>query len=460
MTNRTAFIAAVVLLLSLISTAQAQWKPAASPLMTRWADDVSPDNSLREYPRPQMERKDWTNLNGLWKYAITSVDAATPDQWQGDILVPFAVESALSGVGKKVGPYKALWYQREFAAPPVDEERWLLHFGAVDWHTKVWVNGTLIGEHRGGFDPFSFDITHALKIEGPNRITVRVWDPSDAGTQPRGKQVLQPGGIHYTSVTGIWQTVWLEPVPKAHIRSLRIRPDVDGSLVEVSIAAAAGEKFHVDVKANGEIVAQGGGRVDETARIKIPSAKLWSPDSPHLYDLVVRLDNTDEVQSYVGMRKIEFKRDEAGRNRMFLNNKPLFQYGPLDQGWWPDGLLTAPTDEALRYDIEITKEMGFNMARKHVKVEPARWYYWADKLGLLVWQDMPSLMARGQPQQVQPQQAEDVALAAQAEMQYHVELKAMIDALHNHPCIVVWVSVQRRLGATQNQRGAEVDHGL
>jgi len=416
------------------------WAPAAPRLLTRWAKDVALAAPLPEYPRPQLVRDRWTNLNGLWDYAITDLDAGVPATWDGRILVPFAVESALSGVGKQVGPDRALWYRTSFARPAgAAGERLLLHFGAVDWHAQVWVDGVRVGEHRGGYDPFSFDVTAALGAGPRHTLVVRAWDPSDLGGQPRGKQTSAPGGIFYTPVTGIWQTVWLEPVPAAHVRRLKITPRFTASAVEVVVDAGPDEAVEVDVASGGRVVASGKGRTNAALVIAVPDAKPWSPASPHLYDLSVRLASGDAVRSYFGMRSIGVVKDAAGVPRMALNGEPLFQLGPLDQGWWPDGLYTAPTDEALRFDVEITRQMGFNMARKHVKVEPARWYYWADKLGLLVWQDMPSVLVRGKRHAVGGSAAEDADLTAQEKHDYRVELKALIDTHFNSPAIVVWV---------------------
>lgn len=442
-----------VLTLSLVALVAAplradDWAPKKAPLMTRWADDVSPENVLPEYPRPQLERERWKNLNGLWDYAIQPKAESKPKDWDGKILVPFCAESALSGVMKRVGGENKLWYQRSFVVPS-DWQKWnvLLHFGAVDWQTTVWVNGKKIGQHEGGYDPFTFDITDALKKGSENTIVVSVWDPTDQGPQPAGKQVKNPGGIYYTPVTGIWQTVWLEPVSNGgYVKSLKIVPDVDNESVRLTAncgGVANGSRIQVSVidpKTNA-VVGEKRGRPGQELVVPIDGeVKLWSPKHPFLYDLrvsVVASDNSafhyDEVQSYVGMRKIEVKQAKDGYQRLFLNGKPLFQFGPLDQGWWPDGLYTAPTDEALKYDIEITKKLGFNMARKHVKVEPARWYYWCDKLGLLVWQDMPNgdkHIGRDDP---------DITRTPESEAIYRKEWKQIIKATWNHPCIVVWV---------------------
>ena len=434
-----------------------EWRPAQGPLKTRWAKEVSPDNVHAEYPRPQMVRKDWTNLNGLWDYAITPKDEVKPPtKWDGRILVPFAIESALSGVMKKVGPENRLWYRRGFELTPGSlrkGRRVLLHFGAVDWECAVWINGRQVGGHRGGYDPFSLDVTDAL-AKGQNEIIVSAWDPSDAGYQPRGKQVRKPEGIWYTPVTGIWQTVWLEVVPETHIASLRISTRVDEDqamfIVRANRELPVGSRLHVEVSLRGKPVVRGEGDVrfkpsDEISALIYlcnldppHKVELWSPDTPTLYDAKITLtsgDGTppDQVRSYFGMRSVEVKKDTDGFNRIFLNNQPLFQYGPLDQGWWPDGLYTAPTDEALKYDIEMTKKLGFNMCRKHVKVEPARWYYWCDKLGLLVWQDMPNgdrHIGASDP---------DIQRSRESEENYRREWQAIMDALVNQPSIVVWV---------------------
>ncbi len=404
------------------------WQPADGPLMTQWAKEVSPENVWPEYPRPQMVREQWVNLNGLWQYAIQAQDAAEPTAWDGQILVPFAAESALSGVMKSVKPDQRLWYRRTFDKPHVnDRERVLLHFGAVDWDCTVWVNGQQVGAHRGGYDPFHFDITDQLKEE-TNVLVVSVWDPTDVGYQPRGKQVLKPGGIMYTAVTGIWQTVWMETVPAVHVRSLKIVPDIDREIVAVTVDATGPAPVRLSAVDDDQIVATQTGQTGQTIELKIPDPQWWSPDSPHLYDLNVELlrdgQTTDSVDSYFGMRKTHVAKDAQGILRLMLNNRVLFQYGPLDQGWWPDGLYTPASDEAMKYDILMTKKFGMNMARKHVKYESARWYYWCDRLGLLVWQDMP---------------AGDSRRNDESKANFRGELQAMIDALHNFPCIVMWV---------------------
>jgi len=442
--------------------------------MTRWAKDVKLDKVHPEYPRPQMVRKEWLNLNGLWDYALVAKDAPQPTQWDGQILVPFPIESALSGVMKRVSEKERLWYHRTFKVPAgwnlkseisnsKSAQRLLLHLGAVDWEATVTVNGQELGTHRGGYDGFSFDITDALKPGGEQEIVVAIWDPTDRGPQARGKQVLKPGGIMYTATTGIWQTPWLEPVAPAHIERLRITPDFDNSAVGIQTAAVVTSGRNAEVR----VEVLDGRKVVQEARItsqiitpsehispritlKVPNAQPWSPDTPFLYGLRVTFlqdgKKVDEVESYFGMRKISLAKDANGIQRLMLNNQPLFQFGPLDQGFWPDGIYTAPTDEALRYDIEMTKALGMNLARKHVKIEPDRWYYWCDKLGLLVWQDMPGSGVGDEKTDKARPGREDAA------KQFEAEMKAMVEGLGNHPCIVMWVPFNEGWGQHDTPR--------
>jgi beta-galactosidase/beta-glucuronidase len=386
-----------------------------------------------------MVRKDWLCLNGLWQLGLGPRGDTLPtsDDLPEQILVPFPVESALSGVMKHAD---RLWYRRTFRLPESwSDKHVLLHFGAVDWEATVWLNGKKVGSHRGGYDAFTFDVTWALK-PGEQELLVSVWDPTDKGTQPRGKQVERPGGIFYTPTTGIWQTVWLEPVPESHIAGLKIVPDVDNSRVRVTTRARGPiqeQIVRVVVRHGTNRVTTAEGPTGQPLDLALPNAKLWSPDHPFLYDLTVELrqgrQTIDEVQSYFGQRKIAVGKDEKGNTRVLLNGKFLFQVGPLDQGFWPDGLYTAPTDVALKYDIEVTKQLGFNMARKHVKVEPDRWYYWCDRLGLLVWQDMPS-----GDRSVAPGKGE-ITRSRESARDYDHELKRMIDGRFNHPSIIMWV---------------------
>jgi len=425
----------------------AAWKPADGPLMTPFAKDVSPTNALPEYPRMQMVRDAWQNLNGLWDYAITAKDAPPPKAYDGQILVPYPIESALSGVMKQVGPEKCLWYHRTFKTPNLDGgKRLLLHFEAVDWDATVTVNGKEVGRHRGGYDPFTLDITPELRKD-TNDLVVRVFDPTNKGDQPRGKQVLQPKGIWYTPVTGIWRTVWLEPVPARHIDRLAITPDVSEQAVRIRVMTAGGAKglrARVTVSAGGKDVgvctAEPKGDDQLAGLVMVSKPHLWTPDDPFLYDLKVDLlegaTTVDTVTSYVGMRTIKLGKGPQGKTRMLLNGKFVFHMGPLDQGWWPDGLYTAATDEALKYDVEMTRKLGFNMARKHVKVEPQRWYYWCDKLGLLVWQDMPSGNNK----------------SPEGKKQFEAELKELVTDFGNHPSIVMWVVFNEGWGQHDTER--------
>ncbi len=446
-----------LLCLLLATSVQADdWKPADGPLMTRWAAEVTPENAWREYPRPQMVRKCWMNLNGLWDYSIIPAATSTPPtQWQGEILVPFAVESALSGVMKSVGPENTLWYRRAFATPKMRAgERLLLHFGAVDWTSRVWINGRHVGDHTGGYDPFAFDITDALRADGHQQVVVKVNDPTDGGTQPRGKQRNKPHGIWYTPVTGIWQTVWLETVPASYVESIQIIPNVDRKAVTVTVNHCGPSNQCVRVAAPG-LKAIAEGEVGQSVELSLDRFQLWSPANPQLYDLTIELlddgRTIDRVDSYFAMRKIEVATDINGIPRIHLNDEPLFQYGPLDQGWWPDGLYTAPSDEAMAYDLETTQQLGFNMVRKHVKVEPQRWYWYCDRMGLLVWQDMPN----GDAHAPWPLDGAEIERTPESTEQFQREWKALIDTHRNHPCIVVWVPFNEAWGQFQTVKWTE-----
>ncbi len=442
------FLAAGMVTLSAFS--QSSWKPAGNRILTEWAAKLDPRQPLPEYPRPQLVRSTWQNLNGPWQYAVLPASAQTiPTAYAGNILVPFAIESALSGVGKPVGKDSALWYQRAVIIPATfKNKRTLLHFGAVDWQCDVYVNGKKVGAHQGGYDPFSIDITTALNKSGNQQIAVRVWDPTDEGPQPRGKQVNKPNSIWYTPVTGIWQTVWLEAVPQTYISSINPTPDIDKSVIRVATKIEnpqPGDQVVISAWKGTEKIAEQTVAPGTEVSLPIPNAELWSPAKPFLYDLKVAVlqknKKTDEVSSYFAMRKISVAADNNGIQRMLLNNEFVFQYGPLDQGWWPDGLYTAPTDEALKFDIEQTKAMGFNMIRKHVKVEPARWYNHCDRLGMLVWQDMPSgdLGNRWESRPGIYGGASDKDRTAESESFYRNEWRAIMEKLYPFPSIVVWV---------------------
>ena len=443
----------ILFVLALCSSTFAQWKPAGDKIKTSWGEQLDPKNVLPEYPRPIMERNDWKNLNGLWKYAITPKGTPAPAAYQGDILVPFAVESSLSGVGKMINEKEELWYQRTFDVPSAWRgKQILLHFGAVDWKAEVWVNDVKVGEHTGGFTPFYFDITSVLN-KGNNDLVVKVWDPSDRGEQPRGKQIANPHGIWYTPVTGIWQTVWLEPVATQYITNLKTTPDIDNNSVKVEVAAntTSADKVEVKVFDGKNLVAKGAALNGVPVELAMPAnAKLWSPDSPFLYNMEVTLYKDgkaiDQVKSYTAMRKYSIRKGQNGITRLQLNNKDYFQFGPLDQGWWPDGLYTAPTDEALVYDLKKTKDFGYNMVRKHVKVEPARWYTHCDQLGLIVWQDMPNGGPSPQWQARNYFNGTEVIRSAASEANYRKEWREIIDCLYSYPSIAVWVPFNEAWG--------------
>ena len=446
--------------LALALCAQAQWKPAGDKIKTQWAEQVNPKSVLPEYPRPLMERSEWQNLNGEWEYAIKPVGEVEPASFDGNILVPFAVESSLSGVQKEVGEKNELWYKRSFTVPA----KWkgkdvMLNFGAVDWKAEVFVNDVLVGSHKGGYTPFSFNITPFLKGSGAQKLVVRVWDPSDKGYQPIGKQTSNPQGIWYTSVTGIWQTVWLEPVASNHITAVKSIPNVDANALNVTVGASTPcvtSIVEVKLLDKGAVVASAKGVQGQELRLGVKNPTLWSPENPYLYDMSITLSQNgkviDQVKSYTAFRKISVEKDKNGILRMCLNNKPLFHYGPLDQGWWPDGLYTAPTDEALLYDIKKTKEWGFNMIRKHVKVEPARWYYHCDKEGILVWQDMPSgdMGNRWEPHKYNG--GTDKERSVESVANYYQEWKEIMDLGVSHPSIVVWVPFNEAWGQFDTEK--------
>lgn len=359
-----------------------------------WTDKVDKNCPLPEYPRPQMVRDSFLNLNGIFDYAIVPKETEWVTDFDGKILVPFAVESLLSGVEKPLSPENRLWYRKAFTIPQdMQGKRILLHFGAVDWQCTVYVNHRLAGQHTGGYCAFSFDITDLLQ-DGENELVVCVFDPTEDGHQQRGKQVNQTHGFWYTATSGIWQTVWLEAVNPCHVENWRFLPDIDKELIHISTALSDAEntELQLQIRFGNEFVFDGA--ITQEADVPVPNAKLWSPETPHLYNvtLTVLKDGVecDRVTGYFGMRKFNIAKDEKGITRLFLNNKPYFQRGLLDQGYWPDGGLTPPTDEAMIFDIREMKRLGFNMLRKHIKVEPARWYYHCDKLGMLVWQDMVS----------------------------------------------------------------------
>ena len=442
------------------------WEPVRGHIKTRWAAEVGPRNAHPEYPRPELIRKSWKSLNGLWDYAITTLDVTKMKAADGQILVPFCAESALSGVGRTVGADSALWYRRNFKVPSSwKKQRVLLHFDAVDWKSKVWINGKSLGTHSGGYTAFTYDITEYL-VKGAQELVVRVWDGTDNNEQPRGKQVSNPGGIWYTPVTGIWQSVWIEPVSSSYIKdynytsdiaagTITVIPEIEGSADEIKLSLyEGGEGWDAENGKPGALVASASSTIKKPIELAVPDAHLWSPEHPYLYALEIEIVNdgkvSDKVKGYTALRSCTEVIDAAGFKRLGLNGEPCFQYGPLDQGWWPDGLYTAPTDAALAYDIKKTKEFGYNFIRKHIKVEPARWYYHCDRLGMMVWQDMPSIAGNVDVFRdnglYDPQWGRgaygtgwDYPLTSTAKSTYYKEWGWIIAQLKKHPCIVVWV---------------------
>ncbi len=446
---KVSIISLTLLLLINACASKYEYTIAPSPMITSFTGQINPENPLPEYPRPQLVRAEWLNLNGLWDYCLESNDfkpvqgltkeeswttREIPVDWEGKILVPFSIDAPLSGVGKILRSNQILWYQKEFSVPKNWKgQNMLLHFEASDWETSVYVNGNRLGQHRGGYDPFTFNITDQL-VQGKNKIHVCVWDATEGQSQAIGKQIMPENrqGYRYQPTGGIWKTVWLEPVPEQSIEKLKIIPDFDNASVIVKVVSNGDEgKINAQVFDGEEIIAEKLGKSGRKLVIPIENFKAWSPDNPFLYNLKVSLKSEgkviDEVMSYFGMRKIEVKTAPDGYKRIHLNNEPIFQYGPLDQGYWPDGVLTPPSEEAIKFDLKYLKKTGCNMVRVHIKTHPDRWYYWADKLGLLVWQDMTCMPKYGQT-------VDDAAAK-----QWHSEFEAMVDWLHNHPSIVMWI---------------------
>ncbi len=436
----------------LTQSARAQVQPAArrparGPLATKWTAEVTPANALPEYPRPGMVRQQWQNLNGLWDYCVSSIGNATRPEtsaFTGKILVPFGIESQLSGVMVPFRPDQRLWYRCSFEVPSHwQPRRLLLHFDAVDFEATLWLNGDLLGTHKGGYDRFSFDITDSIRRNQAQEICVSVVDPTSAGDQAHGKQSLRPRGASYTATSGIWQTVWIEPVPDTYIASIKITPELDASRLRLSVQTE-GRGQHPGVTAvaleQGRPIAHANGVAAQDLLLLIDKPRFWSPEDPFLYDLKVSITGGeaphDSVTSYFGMRSISLGRNDQGGARLLLNGKPVFHQGPLDQGFWPDGIYTAPTDEALKFDLEYMKAVGFTAVRKHLKVEPERWYYWADKLGLLVWQDMPAGQLR----------------TPESRVQWEVEMARHVENHFNHPSIVLWTIFNEGWGQYDTER--------
>jgi len=452
------------------------WRPVQGHIMTRWAEAIDPICPLPEYPRPQMVRPDWLNLNGLWDYAIAGKEAGRPEAFDGEILVPFAVETPLSGVKRDLSSDQRLWYRRLFTVPEAwSGKRILLHFEAVDWQCVCYLNGQGIGEHTGGYVPFSFDITDELTA-GENELVVAVRDPTDTHWQQKGKQVLNPGTIYYTATSGIWQTVWLEPVaPENHIDRLSLLPDVGDESLQAQVHTSGGGKVRLTVFCEGSEIGRVEGDANEKLRLPVPASRPWCPEDPFLYDLKVELLHdervVDAVDSYFGMRKVSIVTGPSGHGRITLNDKPIFLHGPLDQGYWPDGGMTPPSDEAMVFDIEETLRLGFNMTRKHIKVEPRRWYYHADRLGLIVIQDMVNggknmltdkevvlvvTLNRHRKDTTRKALRKAWRDSAESREDFERELLEVIDHLYNAPSIAIWVPFNESWGQYEAARIADL----
>jgi beta-galactosidase/beta-glucuronidase len=444
------------LILFVTLNVNSQWQPAGDKIKTLWGENIDPQNVLKEYPRPILMRENWKNLNGLWNYTITKKGESKPAYYNDKILVPFAIESSLSGVQKRISKDEELWYHQDFEIPrDWRKKEIILHFGAVDWESELWINDQKVGLHKGGYDPFSFNISPYLNKGLNQKLELRVWDPTDDGFQPRGKQIENPKGIWYTPVSGIWQTVWIEPVNSKYITNIHTTTNIDDSSILVKTFKSydsENDLMEFVLKENERVVSKTIVKADLETKLYIKTPKLWSPESPFLYDLEIKLISKgkviDNIVTYFGMRKISIKNDINGTRRMMLNNKEYFQFGTLDQGWWPDGLYTAPSDDALKFDILKTKEFGFNMIRKHVKVEPARWYYHADKIGMLVWQDMPNGEKIGKPKWERNKffNGEEFIPSFESEMNFKSEWKSIMNFLYSNPSIVCWVPFNEAWG--------------
>lgn len=422
------------------SQSSGSWTFKESSLKTRWTDKVSSVMPLQDYPRPQMVRQNnFVLLNGIWKYAVTPLQDSLPAIYSGEILVPFPLESSLSGAMKSLQPNQLLWYKTNFQYKD-KKGRTLLHFGAVDYKAWIYINGVEAGSHEGGYTAFTVDISPFVK-SGNNEIVVKVFDPTEAGIGPHGKQVLNPASIYYTATSGIWQTVWMEHVADIYIKAIKLIPDIDHQILQASVEVSEPCQLEITAFDKQEKVSTANGSSDGVLKLTIPMPKLWSPESPFLYDLTIKAKKNkqtfDVVKSYFGMRKVSVAKDSLGTDRIFLNNKPYFNLGVLDQGFWPDGLYTAPTDEALLFDIEVIKAMGFNTIRKHIKVEPARWYYYADRVGMLVWQDFVN------PNQQLPPGSKEI---------FEKQVRETQDQLFNYPSIVSWIIFNEKWGAYDQAR--------
>ncbi len=432
-------------------------------MLTDFSKQLDLNNILTEYPRPQFYRDSYINLNGVWDFQVTN--GSDPTQYTEKIVVPFSPECELSGDVTKPSPTDTLWYNRTFSlSPDFNKGKVFLHFGAVDYHATVSLNGQKVGEHKGGYTSFYFDITSQL-IDGENTLTVKVTDPSDKGHQSRGKQKTNSGGIWYTPQSGIWQTVWLESVPEQYIKSVDITPDFENAKVFITVNSNA--DIFCKITVDGQTTSAS---CNEVATIDMNGFREWTPEKPFLYDVEIKTDN-DFIKTYFAMRLLDIREDEVGTKRLYLNGKKYFCNGVLDQGYWSDGLYTAPSDSALIYDIEMMKKLGFNTLRKHIKIEPLRWYYHCDRLGMMVWQDMingggeyklPVITAPAFiPFSIKDNNYK--AFARQdtaAKKEYYIELEEMINSLKNSPSIVMWVPFNEGWGQFDAQKAYDITKKL
>ena len=444
------------------NTTNIHWAPKGDKIKTKWGNNLDINNIWKEYPRPQLERKEWMNLNGQWIYSISGISSNKPKKFDGTILVPFPVESSLSGVMANFTENQVIWYERDIEIPQNWSDRnILLHFGGVDWKCDVYINDAKVGDHSGGYSPFYFDITKYLK-KGINKLIVRVVDPTNKGYQPLGKQVLKPFGIYYTAISGIWQTVWLEPVNKEHISNLEINNVFDNKEIKINFKLNSLKQLPINLtlEYNGQIIRSVSGLSNNNISIKLKDNEFheWSPSKPNMYTIKVELydENNkliDSILSYTTIRKVEQRKDENGINRIYLNNKPLFNMGTLDQGYWPDGLYTPPSEEAMIYDIIKLKELGFNTIRKHVKIEPLRYYYHCDKIGMLIWQDMPSGdQGNNLRKQYKYTEGTDRRRTDESIEVFYKEWGEIIDNLKFFQCIIIWIPFNEAWGQFDTEK--------
>ena len=445
-----------------VQSEKANWEPAGNRIKTPWGEKLDPNNVWPEYPRPQLERKSWKNLNGMWDYSIRDSDGIKPDKHDGQILVPFSLESSLSGVMNNLTENQFLWYEKKFSLPKEFEgKKILLHFGAVDWGCEVYVNDDKIGEHKGGYSAFYFDVTSSIK-SGKNTIVLKVIDKTDRSYQPVGKQTLTPGSIWYTAISGIWQTVWLEPVDENYIERLEFSNDFDNKKVNMKVVINSDLQLPVNINIynNEKLVVSTSGKSNELISLVIPDGDFhpWSPSEPNLYNITVELKSEegfvyDSIKSYTAIRKVEQKKDSSGYYRIYLNNKPIFNMGTLDQGYWPDGLYTPPSEEAMIFDIQKLKDLGFNTIRKHIKVEPFRYYYQCDKMGMLLWQDMPAGDIAGSnwdPSKIDG--GGDKDRTQESKDNYYREWEEILNNLKFFQCIIIWTPFNEGWGQFETEK--------